>query len=186
MAAPLIYFSTVSLDNYREDADGRFDWSTPDDDIHWFVDRLFADSTLHLYGRRNHDVMLYWDDVDESELEGPMLEWGRYWNRVDKVVYSTTMTETPMRRAELRSTFDVAEVQRWKAEAEAPVLIGGGILASEAARAGVLDEVHLIVMPVLLGGGTPYLDHGIRRELELLDERRFAGGGVYLRYALRG
>ncbi|RQP11392.1 MAG: hypothetical protein EAS51_06100 [Microbacteriaceae bacterium] len=72
MAAPLVYFSTVSLDDYREDADGRFDWSTPDDEIHWFIDRLFENSTLHLYGRRNHDVMLYWDDVDESELEGPL------------------------------------------------------------------------------------------------------------------
>ena len=185
MPAPLIYLSTVSLDNFREDADGRFDWSTPDDEIHTFVNELFHETTLHLYGRRNHDVMLYWDDVEQDELEGPMVEWWRNWQKVDKIVYSRTLGETRMRRAELRDRFDVAEVERWKAGSRAPVLIGGGILASEAARAGVLDELHLIVMPVLLGGGTPYLEHGIRRELELVDEHRFTGGGVYLRYAMR-
>ncbi|MCS0500529.1 dihydrofolate reductase family protein [Protaetiibacter mangrovi] len=185
MPAPLIYFSTVSLDDYREDADGRFDWSTPDDEVHAFINELFAPVHLHLYGRRNHDVMMFWDETDPDALEGPSREWGRYWQTVDKVIYSTTLTEVPMRRARLRSRFDADEVRRWKAESDAPIAIGGGALASEAARAGVLDELHLVVTPTLLGGGTPYLDHGIRLDLELLDEHRFAGGSLYLRYAVR-
>lgn len=186
MAAPLIYFSTVSLDDYREDADGRFDFSTPDDEVHAFINELFEPVRLHLYGRRNHDVMMFWDETDPAQLEGASRGWGEYWQGVDKVIYSTTLTEVPMRRAQLRSRFDADEVRRWKAESDAPIGIGGGALASEAARAGVLDELHLIVAPVLLGGGTPYLDHGIRLQLELLDEHRFSGGSVYLRYAVRG
>jgi dihydrofolate reductase len=182
MAAPLIYFSTVSLDDYREDADGRFDWSTPDDEVHGFINELFEPVKLHLYGRRNHDIMMFWDETDPDELEGASRGWGQYWQGVDKVIYSRTLTETPMRRAELRADFDVDEVRRWKAESDVPIGIGGGELASVAARAGVLDELHLIVTPVLLGGGTPYLDHGIRLPLELLDERRFASGSLYLRY----
>jgi len=184
MTAPLIYFSTVSLDNYREDADGRFDWSTPDDEVHGFINELFRPVRLHLYGRRNHDIMMFWDETDPAQLEGASADWGRYWQGVDKVIYSRTLTEVPMRRAELRHEFDADEVARWKAQSDAPIGIGGGILASVAARAGLLDEVHLIVVPVLLGAGTPYLDHGIRLELELLDEHRFANGSVYLRYAV--
>jgi dihydrofolate reductase len=182
VAAPLIYFSTVSLDGYREDAAGRFDWSTPDEQTQGFINELFRSTRLHLYGRRNYDVMMFWDETDPAELEGASAEWGRYWQGVDKVIYSRTLGELAMRRAELRSEFDAAEVERWKAESDAPIAIGGGVLASEAARAGVLDELHMLVTPVLLGGGTPYLDHGIRLELELLDERRFASGWVYLRY----
>ena len=185
MSAPLIYFSTVSLDGYREDADGRFDWSTPDEEVHTFVNELFEPVKLHLYGRKNHDIMMYWDEAVPATHEGASRAWGEYWNTVDKVIYSTTLVETPMRRARLRSDFDVAEVRRWKAESDAPIGIGGGVIASEAARAGVLDELHLIVTPTLLGGGTPYLAHGIRLELELLDEHRFSGGSVYLRYAVR-
>jgi len=184
MTAPLIYFSTVSLDSYREDADGRFDWSSPDDEVHGFINELFRPVRLHLYGRRNYDTMMFWDETDPAELEGASAEWGRYWQDIDKVIYSRTLGEVAMRRAELRSSFDADEVARWKAESDAPIGIGGRILASEAARAGLLDELHLLVAPVLLGGGTPYLDDGIRLELELLDERRFPNGWVYLRYAV--
>jgi dihydrofolate reductase len=183
MSAPLIYFSTVSLDNYREDSDGRFDWSTPDEEVHTFINELFRPTRLHLYGRRNYETMMFWDE-DHPELSGASRGWAELWNDVDKVIYSTTLGESRMRRSILRSRFDADEVARWKAESAAPIAIGGGELASEAARLGLLDEVHLIVTPVLLGGGTPYLAHGIRRHLELLDEHRFASGSVYLRYRL--
>jgi len=185
MPAPLIYFSTVSLDGYREDADGRFDWSVPDEQTHGFINELFRPVRLMLSGRRDHDVMLFWDDVDPATLTPASAEWERQWRDVDKVVYSRTLAETRMRRARLRSSFDADEVARWKAESDAPIGIGGGILASEAARAGLLDELHLLVAPVLLGGGSPYLAHGIRLDLELREERRFAGGCVYLRYLVR-
>lgn len=130
-----------------------------------------------------YETMLFWDE-DHPELSGASRGWAELWNEVDKVIYSTTLGESRMRRSILRSRFDADEVARWKAESDAPIAIGGGELASESARLGLLDEVHLIVTPVLLGGGTPYLAHGIRRHLELLDEHRFTGGSLYLRYRL--
>lgn len=185
MSGPLIYFSTVSLDGYREDAAGRFDWSTPDDEVHAFINELFRPTRLHLYGRRNYETMLYWDEVDPTELTGPSADWAQLWGDIDKVVYSRTLTSSRMRRSELRADFDADEVARWKREGDAPIGIGGGILASEAARAGLLDELHLLVAPVVLGGGTPVFAHGIRLGLELRDERRFADGTVYVRYTVQ-
>lgn len=185
MPAPLMYFSGVSLDNYREDADGDFSWGAPSEEVHSFINELFRPTRLHLYGRRNYETMLYWEDADPADLTEASRGWAELWNHLDKVIYSTTLTDVAMRRSELRSRFDADEVARWKSESDAPIVIGGGALASEAARAGLLDELHLMVAPVVLGGGVPHLDHGIRVELELLDERRFANGSVYLRYAVR-
>jgi dihydrofolate reductase len=185
MSAPLIYFSTSSLDGYRAGPGDRIDFTNPSDDVLEFINELFRPTRLHLYGRRNYEVMTYWDTVDADELEGASVGWLDVWNSTDKVIYSTTLTELEMRRAELRSSFDADEVRRWKAESDAPIAIGGGVLASEAARAGVLDEVHVIVAPVYLGGGTRFFDEGLHLELELLDERRFDNGSIYLRSAVR-
>lgn len=185
MAAPLIYFGTSSLDGYRADPDGGLDWGRTDEEVLEFINELFSPSGRHLYGRRNYEVMTYWDNVDGASLDGASRDWLELWNGFDKVIYSTTLTELEMRRAELRSSFDADEVRRWKAESDAPLAIGGGVLASAAAREGVLDEVHVIVTPVYLGGGTRFLDDGLLLELDLLDEHRFANGSIYLRSAVR-
>jgi dihydrofolate reductase len=186
MSAPLIYFSTSSLDGYRAAPGDRIDFTDPSEDVLEFINELFRGSGRHLYGRRNYEVMTYWETADAAELAGASRDWLDVWNSVDKVIYSTTLTELEMRRAELRSSFDADEVRRWKAESDAPLAIGGGVLASAAAREGVLDEVQVIVAPVYLGGGTRFLDEGLHLDLELLDERRFDNGSIYLRYAVRG
>ena len=184
MAAPLIYFSTSSLDGYRAAPGDRIDFTTPSEEVHEFINDLFRPSGKHLYGRRNYEVMTYWDTVDPTELTGASRGWHEVWNGIDKVIYSTTLTSLDMRRAELRSSFDADEVRRWKAESDAPLAVGGGVLASVAARAGVLDEVHVIVAPVYLGGGTRFFDESLRIELELRDERAFDNGSIYLKYAV--
>lgn len=186
MSQPLIYFGTTSLDLYRTGPDGGFDFAAPDEEVHEFVNQLFAPTKLHLYGRRNYEVMTWWDTVDPEELEGASRGWAELWTGVHKVVYSTTLTEVTGPRAELRNSFDADEVRRWKEEADAPIAIAGGVLASEAARAGLLDELHVILAPVVLGGGSSFLDDGAELSLELLDERRFGNGFVYLRYQVLG
>jgi len=185
MSAPLVYFGTSSLDGYRADPGGGLDWGRTDEEVLEFINELFRTSGPHLYGRRNYEVMTFWDDVDPAALEGASRAWLDLWNGFDKVIYSTTLTELEMRRAELRSSFDADEVRRWKNASDAPLAIGGGELASTAAREGVLDEVRVIVAPVYLGGGTRFLDDGLHLELDLLDEHRFDNGSVYLRYAVR-
>jgi len=185
MSAPLIYFSTSSLDGYRAGPGDSLDFTTPSEEVLQFINDLFSPSGRHLYGRRNYQVMTYWETADPAGLDGASRGWLDIWNGLDKVIYSTTLTTLEMRRAELRSSFDADEVRRWKAEADAPLAIGGGVLASAAAREGVLDEVHVIVAPVYLGGGTRFFDEGLRVELELRDERPFDNGSIYLRYAVQ-
>lgn len=185
MPAPLVYFGTSSLDGYRADPAGGLDWGRTDEEVLQFINGLFDPSGRHLYGRRNYEVMTFWDNVDPGELEGASRGWLDLWNGFDKVIYSTTLTTLEMRRAELRSSFDADEVRRWKAESDAPLAIGGGVLASAAAREGLLDEVQVIVAPVYLGGGTRFLDEGLHLELDLLDEHRFDNGSLFLRYTVR-
>jgi len=186
MSQPLVYFGTASLDGYRADPDGGLDWGPPlTEQVLEFINELFRPTRLHLYGRRNAEVMTFWDTADHDALEGASREWQQLWRGFHKVVYSTTLSEPGLVGAELRDRFDVDEIARWKAEADAPVAIAGGVLASEAARAGLLDEVHVIVAPVYLGGGTRFLDEGLHLDLEPLDEHRFDNGSIYLRSRVR-
>ena len=185
MTVPLIYFNTTSLDGYIADAEGRFDWGEPDHEVHSFVNDLVGPARLHLYGRRNYEIMNAWEDMALDDLPPAERDFAVSWQRIDKVVYSTTITTVTQSRTELRSAFDADEVRRWKDERDTPVLIGGGTLASVAARAGVLDEVHAIVAPTIVGDGTRFLGGGARLDLELVDEKRFANGFVYLAYRVR-
>lgn len=186
MTAPLIRFNSVSLDGYIADAEGDFDWGTPDAEVHTFINELVRPARVHLYGRRNYEVMTAWEGMDLETVSPAEREFALEWAGIRKIVYSSTLPELAIANAELRREFDADEVARWKAESDTPLLIGGGSIASVAARAGVLDEVHVIVCPVFLGGGTRASDEGLRLDLALLEERRFGNGSVYLRYAVRG
>ncbi|MFE5407660.1 dihydrofolate reductase family protein [Microbacterium sp. NPDC056569] len=181
----LIYFNSASLDGYIAGPDGRWDWATPDAEVHSFVNDLFAPATTHLYGRRVYEVMKVWDDLELDELSPPEREFAVQWRDIDKIVYSTTLDAVTTRRTELRASFDPAEVRRMTDASATPIAIGGGRLASVAARAGVLDEVHIVIAPAVAGGGIRFLDEGLRLDLELTDERRFANGSVYLAYRVR-
>lgn len=181
----LIYFNSASLDGYIAGPDGRWDWAIPDAEVHSFVNTLFASAQTHLYGRRVYEVMKVWDDLELDELSPPEREFALQWQGVDKVVYSSTLDAVTTRRTALRRSLDIDEVRTMKDAAATPIAIGGGRLASAAARAGVLDEVHIVVAPAVVGGGIRFLDEGLRLDLELTDERRFANGSVYLGYRVR-
>ncbi|WP_203581850.1 dihydrofolate reductase family protein [Microbacterium hibisci] len=181
----LIYFNAASLDGYIAGPDGRWDWATPDAEVHSFVNDLFAPAKTHLYGRNVYEVMKAWDDFDLDELSPAEREFALQWRDIDKVVYSASLDAVSTRRTELRRSFDPVEVRQMTDASPTPVAIGGGRLASAAARAGVLDEMHIVVAPAVVGGGTRFLDEGLRLDLELRDERRFGNGSVYLAYRVR-
>jgi dihydrofolate reductase len=130
-----------------------------------------------------YDVMQFW----EAPPDGPPVirDYASIWQAADKVVYSTTLDEVSTARTRLARTFDPDEVRRLVATEAADVSVGGATLAAHALRAGLVDECHLFATPVAVGGGTPWLPHGVRIDLDLLDTRRFSGGVVYLRYAVR-
>ncbi|MDA8367201.1 MAG: dihydrofolate reductase family protein [Actinomycetota bacterium] len=185
--ARLIYVSNVSLDGFIEDADGSFEWSEPGDDVFAFITELIRPIGTHLYGRRMYETMAAWE-TDPALAAGSALlsDFARVWQAADKVVYSTTLEAPSTARTRLERRFDPEAVRRLKDSADGDLTVGGPNLAAHAFRAGLVDECHLFIHPVVLGGGTPSLSGGVRAQLELVDERRFDGGVVYVRHRIVG
>ncbi len=179
----LIYAAITSLDGYVADRDGNFDWSAPDDEVHAFVNELERPIGTYLYGRRLYEVMQYWGtDGASGDPSSVIRDFAELWQAADKVVYSTTMTESVTARTRIERAFDADGVRRLKAEASRDLSVGGAQLAAQAIRAGLVDELHQFVNPIVVGGGNPWLPDDVRWELELLDEHRFGGGVVHLHY----
>lgn len=187
--AKLLYSMIASLDGYVADERGEFGWAEPDEEVHRFANDLERGIGTYLFGRRMYEVMAVWDDP--AALAGAPAyigEFGELWRAADKVVYSTTLADADVRtgRTRVERRFDPEAVRELKGAAEHDLSIGGPNLAGQALRAGLVDELRLIAVPVVVGGGTPWLPAGVRLQLELLEERRFAAGVVYLRYGVRG
>ena len=180
----LIYTGLISLDGYHSDANGSFDWAAPDEEVHAFVNELERPIGTYLLGRRMYEVMGYWETALDLADHPVEQEYARVWHGTDKIVYSATLAEPTTARTRLERRFDPDAVRRMKSEAEADLSIGGPTLAAQALAAGLVDEVRLFLAPVVVGGGTRFLPDDVRLDLELLDQRRFAGGFVYLQYAV--
>lgn len=176
--ARLLYVTNTSLDWCIEDEHGALDFSEPDEEVFDFIAELVRPVGTYLYGRRLYETMSVWE-TDPEFREQP---FGTLWQAAEKVVYSTTLPSVPTARTRLERAFDPDAVRDLKAAATADLTIGGAELAAHAFRHGVVDECHLLVRPLILGGGKPALPPGTRVQLELLDERRFATGTLYLRY----
>jgi dihydrofolate reductase len=183
--AKLIYVTNVSLDGYIEDEHGAFDWFPPDDEVFAFTTDLVRSVGTFVYGRRLYESMAVWETdpalAAQSEL---MAEFATAWQAADKVVYSTTLAEVSTAKTRLERQFDPNSIQELKAAARSDLWVGGANLAAQAFRAGLVDECQLIVWPAAVGRGKPALPTDMRIDLELLDERRFGNGVVFLRYRL--
>ena len=176
----LIYAMIASLDGYVEDESGRFDWAAPDEEVHAFVNELERPIGTYLYGRRMYETMVAWETMDD---EHPVMrDFAELWRAAEKIVYSRSLESASSARTRVEHDFDAGAVRRLKESAQGDIGIGGPELAGQAIAAGLVDECHLIVVPVLVGGGKRAFPDGVRVDLELLDERSFAGGAVYLRY----
>jgi dihydrofolate reductase len=184
--ARLIYSAIASLDGYINDESGRFDWSAPDEEVHAFVNDAERAIGTYLYGRRMYDVMAVWETMSTDGEPPVMRDYAEIWRAADKVVYSRALDAPRTPRTRIEREFDPAAVRAMKDGAAADLSIGGAELAGQALRAGLVDEVSLFLSPVVVGGGTRALPSDVRIDLELLDERRFSGGVVHLRYATRG
>jgi len=176
----LVYSAIASLDGFVADTRGEFGWAAPDAEVHAFANELARPVGTHIYGRRMYEVMSAWETMDDDAPE--MREFAEIWRGADKVVYSRMLEEVSTERTQLFREFDPDAVMRMKAEAERDISIGGPGIAAEALMAGLVDELHLILVPVVVGGGTHWAPHGLHLDLELVDERRFAGRAVYLRH----
>ena len=183
----LIYAANVSLDGYLEDERGAFDWSAPDEAVHQFWNDHERGIGTSLYGRRMYETMRVWEDDDWLADEPPVIqEYAQIWRDTDKVVFSATLDEVSTSRTRIERRFDPEAVRRLKQDSAADLSIGGATIGADAFRHGLVDECVLLLSPVTVGGGKPALPRGVRLDLDLLDERRFANGTVYLRHAVRG
>jgi len=184
--AKLIYSAISSLDGYISDEDGNFDWAMPDEEVHGFVNDLQRPVGTHLYGRRMYETMAGWEtDPTLAEQSPLMRDFAEIWQAADKIVYSRTLAVVSTARTRIERNFDPEALRQMKALAGRDMVVGGADLAAQAFRAGLVDECHLFVAPIVVGGGKRSLPDDVRVKLELLGERRFEGGMVYVRYRTR-
>ena len=184
--ARLIYSTIASLDGYVADENGNFDWAAPDDEVHAFVNDLERTVGTYLYGRRMYEVMAFWEAAELLADKTPVVrDFARIWQSAHKIVYSRKLESVSSARTRIERDFEPEAVKQMKAAAERAITVGGSHLAAQAIKAGLVDEIHLFVTPVVVGGGNPSLPDDVRMKLELLDERRFGNGVVHLRYRAR-
>ncbi len=184
--AHLIYLANTSLDGYTEDKDGKIDWTEPSEELFKLITNLVRATRTHLYGRRMYETMMVWETDPKLAAESPLMgDFAEIWQAANKIVYSRTLETVSTRKTQLERTFDPEAIRQLKVAGEHDILIGGPELAAHAFRAGLIDECHLFIAPILLGGGKSALPDNVRLKLELLAERRFRNGTVYLRYRTR-
>ena len=181
--ARLFYSAIMSLNGYIEDKDGSFDWAAPDEEVHAFINDAEREVGTYLYGRRMYETMAGWEtDPTLADQSPAMRDFAQIWRSAEKIVYSTTLQKVATARTRIERRFDPEAVRQVIASADRDVSVGGSDLAAHAFKAGLVDECHLYLVPILVGGGKPALPSDVLQRLELLDERWFGGGMVFLRY----
>jgi dihydrofolate reductase len=185
--AKLIYSAIASLDGYIADEDGSFDWAVPDEEVHAFINDLIRPFGTYLYGRRMYEMMVGWETDPALAEQSPLMrDFAEIWKTADKVVYSRTLEAVSTSKTRMERDFDPETVRQLKASTGRDLTVSGPDLATHAFRAGLVDECDLFLAPVVVGGGKRALPEGVRVGLELLDERRFGNGMVYLRHRTTG
>jgi dihydrofolate reductase len=183
--AKLIYSAITSLDGYVADEDGKFDWAEPDEEMHTFVNELERPVGTYLYGRRMYEVMGAWETMNLSEQPAFIRDYAEIWRAADKIVYSKTLETVSSAKTRVERDFDPESIRQMKTSAGHDISVGGPELAAQAFKAGLVDECHLFLTPIIVGGGNRSLPNNVRLKLELLDERRFGNGVVHLHYRSR-
>ncbi len=181
--AKLIYSAIASLDGYVEDRAGRFDWAAPDDEVHAFVNGLERPIRTYLYGRRMYETMTFWETVSPAGDQPAVIrDFAAVWQAAEKIVYSRSLDTVTSAKTRIEREFDAGAVRRLKASSPSDLTIGGAALAGQAIAAGLVDELHLFLTPIVVGGGKPAFADNVGVQLELLGERAFRSGVVHLHY----
>jgi len=184
--AKLIYSALASLDGYVEDEHGRFDWAAPGHEVHAFVNELERPIGTCLYGRRMYETMVYWETVGTgSDQPAVTRDFAEIWRAAEKIVYSRTLQTVSSARTRIERDLDADAIQRLKEASGSDIAIGGAELAGQAIVAGLVDELHLLLVLILIGRGKRALAANVRAQLELMGERRFRSGVVHLHYRIR-
>jgi len=185
----LIYLISTSLDGYVADKNGKFDWSMPSEESHAFVNDTLRNVGTILMGRNLYETMKVWDEIPTEGTGGPMdgpspamNDYAKIWKAAKKIVYSTTLSEVTTADTTLERSFDPSAIQKLVAESDKDFDIGGPHLAAQAIKAGIVDEYHQIIVPIIIGGGNYWLPKDVKIQLKLADLRKFENGFVHLQY----
>ena len=179
----LIYSAIASLDGYVEDEQGRFEWAAPDDEVFAFINDIERPIGVYLYGRGMYETMVFWE-TEGSDQSAVMRDFAEIWRAAEKIVYSRTLQTVSSARTRFERDLDTDAIHRLKGTSESDISIGGAELAGQAMAAGLVDELHLFLVPIVVGGGKPALPGNVRAQLELMDERRFRSGVVHMHYRI--
>jgi dihydrofolate reductase len=184
--AKLVYFAIGSLDGYVEDAAGKFDWAAPDEEVHAFANELARPIGTYLYGRRMYETMVFWETADpDGDWPAVVQDFAAIWRAAEKVVYSRTLETASSTKTRIEHELEPDAIERMKQSSGSDIGIGGAEIAGQAIAAGLVDELQLLLVPAVVGGGKRTLPNGVSAQLELLDERRFQSGAVFLHYRTR-
>jgi dihydrofolate reductase len=185
----LIYLISTSLDGYVADENGNFAWARPSEEVHAFVNDTVRSAKTMLLGRNMYETMKVWDDIPTEGTGGPMdgpsqamNDYAKIWRAAKKIVYSTSLEEVTTADTTMERSFDPEIIKKLVAESDSDFDIGGPHLAAEAIKAGIVDEYHQIIVPIIIGSGNHWLPKDVKVELELVDERKFENGFVHLEY----
>lgn len=177
--ARLVYTGLVSLDGYINDAEGHFDWAEPSEEIHQFANDLDRTIGTHVYGRRLYETMVFWETVPPAE---PVInDYAELWRGADKVVISSTLSEVASARTTLMRELSHEWLAELKETATRDIGIGGPTLAAQVFD--LIDDIHMLVYPVVVGGGgTRFLADDAAGSFALASSRVFSNGVIHLHY----
>ncbi|MEH6821269.1 MAG: dihydrofolate reductase family protein [Dietzia psychralcaliphila] len=182
------YTATISIDGYAADANGDFDWTAPGGDVFRFhVERMEAVSH-EVLGRNTYHLMTYWEAPPEDGSWSPdEHEFARRWKDLTRIAVSSTMTEADLAsdRDRLVPRLDLAGLQQIVDDAPGAVEIFGPTTASEAIRAGMVDDFRFFIVPTVVGGGLRALPRDTMLDLTLAEHRVFDNGTTFLHYQRR-
>ena len=186
----LIYLITTSMDGFVADKDGKFDWAVPTEEVHSFVNDTLRNVGTVLMGSKLYETMKVWDDIPTEGVSGPymdgpspaMNDYAKIWKAANKVVYSTSLSEITIANAKLERSFDPSAIQKLVASSEKDYDIGGPNLAGQAIKAGIVDEVHQIIVPTMIGSGNYWLPKDVQSKFTIQNVRKFENGFVHLQY----
>ena len=184
----LRYFANMSADGYTVDAEGRFDWTDPSDEVHAFINEIESDGSVYVHGRRMYETMVYWETYEPGPGSSPHEKrHAEIWQGMEKVVASSSLPEGAITSGRTRLVRDLqlGELRRIVNCAPGVVSVGGPTVAADAIRAGLVDDFRFFVYPEVVGGGLSALPQDARLSLRLVDTRTFANGCVYLHYVPR-
>jgi dihydrofolate reductase len=184
--AKIIYSMLTSLDGYIAGPEGGPALPVPESDLHWHFNAMLRETGMLLNGRRMYETMRVWDTWDKVP-GAPLVEvdFARVWQGTPKVVFSTTLREVgPNARLVKDDVEDV--VRSLKADSSRDISVAGAAFAATLSRLRLIDEYHLYVHPVVLGGGKPFFEAGSVLKLRRLGTEKLPQDVLLLRYSAAG